>query len=189
MIAFLDLAAANAELRVEIDAAVQRVIESGWYIGGTEVIAFEERYADYCGADHCVGVGNGLDALHLALRAMDVGPGDEVIVASNGFIATWLAVSMTGGRRPYEALAAPRGEKGRRLRSDEDESPRNCGDNAVRGVSQRDVCERGCGNRGNLARRAESERQGGQDELGGDLSAGIRLIRLARFHLPAEGLV
>jgi len=93
---FLDLAAATAELQSEINTAVDRVIRSGWYIGGTEVTAFEARYADYCGAAHCVGVGNGLDALHLTLRAMGVGPGDEVIVASNGFIATWLAVSMTG---------------------------------------------------------------------------------------------
>ncbi len=93
---FLDLAAATAEIQAQIDASIERVIRSGWYIGGPEVAAFEERYADYCAASHCVGVGNGLDALHLTLRAMDVGPGDEVIVASNGFIATWLAVSMTG---------------------------------------------------------------------------------------------
>jgi dTDP-4-amino-4,6-dideoxygalactose transaminase len=93
MVPFLDLAAATAELRAEIDAAVARVVGSGWYIGGTEVTAFEERYADYCGAGHCVGVGNGLDALFLVLAAMGVGAGDEVIVASNGFIATLLAVS------------------------------------------------------------------------------------------------
>jgi len=93
---FLDLAAATAELQAEISAALERVVRSGWYIGGTEVAAFEERYADYCETAKCVGVGNGLDALHLTLRAMDVGAGDEVIVASNGFIATWLAVSMTG---------------------------------------------------------------------------------------------
>jgi dTDP-4-amino-4,6-dideoxygalactose transaminase len=96
IVPFLDLAAATAEMDAEIGAAVQRVVRSGWYIGGTEVSTFEERYADYCGAAHCVGVGNGLDALHLTLRALDIGPGDEVIVASNGFIATWLAVSMTG---------------------------------------------------------------------------------------------
>ena len=93
---FLDLAAATAELHAEIDAAIDRVVRSGWYIGGTEVTGFEERYADYCGAGHCVGVGNGLDALHLVLRALDIGPGDEVIVAGNGYIATLLAVSMTG---------------------------------------------------------------------------------------------
>jgi len=96
IVPFLDLAAATAELQAEISAALERVVRSGLYIGGTEVAAFEERYADYCGTANCVGVGNGLDALHLTLRAMDVGAGDEVIVASNGFIATWLAVSMTG---------------------------------------------------------------------------------------------
>ena len=91
---FLDLQAATAELRSEIDGAVARVLASGWYVGGPEVSAFEEAFAGYCGAAHCVGVGNGLDALHLALRAMGVGPGDEVILASNGYIATVLAVSM-----------------------------------------------------------------------------------------------
>jgi dTDP-4-amino-4,6-dideoxygalactose transaminase len=93
---FLDLQAAYAELRSEIDEAVRRVIQSGWYIGGQEVAAFEHAFASYCGAAHCVGVGNGLDALHLVLRALGVGPGDEVIVGSNNFIATWLAVSMAG---------------------------------------------------------------------------------------------
>ncbi len=93
---FLDLKPATEELHREIDAAVSRVVASGRYIGGEEVTRFEQAFADYCEAEHCVGVGNGLDALHLALRAMDVGPGDEVIVASNGFIATWLAVSMAG---------------------------------------------------------------------------------------------
>jgi dTDP-4-amino-4,6-dideoxygalactose transaminase len=93
---FADLEAAYRELRGEIDAAVARVLASGWYIGGSEVEAFEEAWATYCGAKHCVGVANGLDALHLALRAMDIGRGDEVIVASNSYIATLLAVSMTG---------------------------------------------------------------------------------------------
>ena len=95
-IPLVDLAAAYQELAVEIDAAVARVTASGWYIGGPEVAAFEEAYADYCGAGQCVGVANGLDALHLALRAMDIGPGDEVILASNSYIATLLAVSMVG---------------------------------------------------------------------------------------------
>ena len=96
MIPFLDLGAATRELRADIDAAINRVIGSGWYIGGPEVEAFETAWAAYCGASHCVGVANGLDALHLALKAADVGPGDEVIVASNGYIATQLAVSMAG---------------------------------------------------------------------------------------------
>jgi dTDP-4-amino-4,6-dideoxygalactose transaminase len=93
---FLDLRPAYEELREELDEAVLRVASSGWYVGGGEVEAFEQSFADYCEARHCVGVGNGLDALHLALRAMGVGSGDEVIVASNGYIATLLAVSMTG---------------------------------------------------------------------------------------------
>lgn len=93
---FLDLAASYGELRPAIDAAIARSLASGWYIGGPEVDAFEMSFADYCGADHCVGVGNGLDALHLALRAMNVGPGHEVIVSSNTYIATWLAVTMVG---------------------------------------------------------------------------------------------
>jgi dTDP-4-amino-4,6-dideoxygalactose transaminase len=93
---FLDLKAAYLELQAGIDAAVRRVLSSGYYIGGPEVDAFEAEYAQYCGAAHAVGVANGLDALHLALRAMGVGPGDEVIVPSNTYIATWLAVSQCG---------------------------------------------------------------------------------------------
>lgn len=96
MIPFLDLAAATRELEAEVHAAVARVVDSGWYIGGPEVAAFEAEWAAYCGASHGVGVGNGLDALHLALKAVGVGPGDEVIVASNGYIATQLAVTMAG---------------------------------------------------------------------------------------------
>ena len=96
MIPFLDLGAATRELKAEIDVAVARVVDSGWYIGGPEVAAFEEDWAAYCGAQHGVGVGNGLDAMHLALKAIGVGPGDEVIVASNGYIATQLAVTMAG---------------------------------------------------------------------------------------------
>jgi dTDP-4-amino-4,6-dideoxygalactose transaminase len=93
---FLDLEAAYLELKAEIDDAVRRVLDSGWYILGPEVEAFESEFAIYCEAEHAVGVANGLDALHLALRAMDVGPGDEVIVPSNTYIATWLAVSHAG---------------------------------------------------------------------------------------------
>ncbi|MFA7637788.1 MAG: DegT/DnrJ/EryC1/StrS family aminotransferase [Parvibaculum sp.] len=98
MIPFLDLGAAYRELKCEIDAGVARVLESGWYILGPEVEAFETEWAAYCEARHCVGVANGLDALTLALRALDVGPGDEVIVPSNTYIATWLAVSAVGAR-------------------------------------------------------------------------------------------
>lgn len=93
---FLDLRAAYLELRAEIDAAVQRVLCSGNYILGPEVEAFEAEFGDYCGASHCVGVANGFDAIHLALRAMGVREGDEVIVPSNTYIATWLGVSHCG---------------------------------------------------------------------------------------------
>ncbi|MBY5934983.1 DegT/DnrJ/EryC1/StrS family aminotransferase [Tateyamaria omphalii] len=95
-IPFLDLRAAYLAIQPEIDAAVQRVMASGWYIQGPEVEAFENAYAAYCGAAHCVGVANGLDALILSLRALNIGPGDEVIVPSHTFVATWLAVSAVG---------------------------------------------------------------------------------------------
>lgn len=96
MIPFLDLKAPYLELKQELDEAIARVVSSGWFIGGEEVDQFEAEYAMYCDAAHAVGVANGLDALQLALRAMDVGPGDEVIVPSNTYIATWLAVSQCG---------------------------------------------------------------------------------------------
>lgn len=95
-IPFLDLRASYLELKSELDAASERVLNSGWYILGEEVEAFEREFAAYCGARHCVGVGNGLEALHLILRAYDIGPGDEVIVPANTYIATWLAVSYAG---------------------------------------------------------------------------------------------
>lgn len=104
---FLDLKPAYAELQAEIDGACRRVMQSGWFILGPEVEAFEAEFAAFCGARHCVGVANGLDALELALRAFDVGPGDEVIVPSNTYIATWLAVSAVGAR-PVPAEADPR---------------------------------------------------------------------------------
>lgn len=93
---FLDLGAPYQELKTELDAAYDRVMTSGWYLLGREAEAFEEEFAAFCGVKHCIGVGNGLDALHLILRAMDIGAGDEVIVPSNTYIATWLAVSYAG---------------------------------------------------------------------------------------------
>lgn len=93
---FLDLKAAHEEVGAELDAAFRRVRESGWYIMGPELDAFEAEFAAYSGAAHCVGVGNGLEALHLLLRAYAIGPGDEVLVPSNTFIATWLAVTQCG---------------------------------------------------------------------------------------------
>lgn len=95
-IPFLDLKQPYLELKADLDSAYRRVMDSGWFILGEEVKAFEREFAEYCGAQHCIGVGNGLDALHLILRAMDIGEGDEVIVPSNTFIATWLAVSYAG---------------------------------------------------------------------------------------------
>ena len=93
---FLDLRASYGELQQEIELELLRSVRSGWYVGGADVEEFESDFADFVGANHCVGVSNGLDALRLALRSLEVGPGDEVIVPSNTFIATWLAVSECG---------------------------------------------------------------------------------------------
>ncbi len=95
-IPFLDLGASHQTVRDHLDKAYRRVMDSGCFIMGTELEAFEKEFAVYCGVQHCIGVGNGLDALHLLLRAYDIGPGDEVIVPSNTFIATWLAVTQCG---------------------------------------------------------------------------------------------
>lgn len=102
---FLDMKSPYKELKNELDAAYQRVMESGWYILGEEVSTFESEFAAFCGAKHCIGVGNGLEALHLILRAYGIGPGDEVIVPANTYIATWLAVSYAGATPiPVEPL-------------------------------------------------------------------------------------
>ena len=98
MIPFLDLRAVYLELKPEIDAAMARVADSGWYILGKEVASFEEAFASFCGVKHCVGLGNGLEALELVLRAWDIGPGDEVIVPSSTYIATWLAATACGAK-------------------------------------------------------------------------------------------
>jgi dTDP-4-amino-4,6-dideoxygalactose transaminase len=95
-VVFLDLRETYLEIKEELDQAARRVMDSGWYILGREVQAFEEAFAAFCGVKHCVGVGNGLEALQLTLRAYGVGPGDEVIVPANTYIATWLAVSGAG---------------------------------------------------------------------------------------------
>ena len=95
---FVDFASPYAELKDALDAAYHRFMESFWYVLGAEVEAFEQELAHYCGSKHCIGVGNGLDALHLILRAYNIGPGDEVLVPSNTYIATWLAVSYAGAR-------------------------------------------------------------------------------------------
>ena len=95
---FLDLAAANREVGAQLDEALRRVVAGGRFVLGPEVEAFEAEWAAFTGAHGAVGVGNGLDALTLALRAMGVGPGDEVIVPGHTFVATWLAVSAVGAR-------------------------------------------------------------------------------------------
>jgi dTDP-4-amino-4,6-dideoxygalactose transaminase len=95
-IPLLDLAAVNAAMQAEIDEALLRVARSGRYILGPEVEAFEAEWAAYCGAKYCVGTGNALDALRIVLMAWGVGPGDEVIVPANTYIATWMAVSLVG---------------------------------------------------------------------------------------------
>ncbi len=93
---FLDLAGLHAEIAEPLTESFGRVMRSGWFVCGPELEAFEQEFAAYSGVRHCVGVGNGLDALHLLLKAYEIGPGDEVIVPSNTFIATWLAVSHAG---------------------------------------------------------------------------------------------
>ncbi len=93
---FLDLRADLDEIGAELEEATLRVVRSGWYLLGEELTAFEREFADYTGARHCVGLANGLEALHLGLLALGVGPGDEVIVPSNTYIATWLAIGYVG---------------------------------------------------------------------------------------------
>lgn len=96
VVPFLDLKRLHEEIREPLELAFKRVLDSGWFITGPEVEAFEAEFASYSEVKHCVGLGNGLDAIHLLLRAYGVGPGDEVLVPSNTFIATWLAVSQCG---------------------------------------------------------------------------------------------
>jgi dTDP-4-amino-4,6-dideoxygalactose transaminase len=95
---FLAVGSTYDELRVQLDDAIGRVLASGWYVLGPEVEAFEAEFADYVGTRHCVGVASGLDAISLSLRALGIGPGDEVLVPSNTYIATWLAVTAVGAR-------------------------------------------------------------------------------------------
>jgi dTDP-4-amino-4,6-dideoxygalactose transaminase len=95
-IPFLDLKIQHQDLKTELAQAFNEVLDSGWFIQGNQLALFEQEYASYCNTKHCIGVGNGLDALHLILRAYDIGAGDEVIVPSNTYIATWLAASYAG---------------------------------------------------------------------------------------------
>lgn len=96
MIPFLDLKAINNQSRKSLHEALDRVLDSGQLILGDECAAFEREFAKYCEVDYCVGVANGLEALQLVLLAWNIGPGDEVIVPANTFIATWLAVTNVG---------------------------------------------------------------------------------------------
>ena len=93
MIKFLDLKKVNERFRAEMDAAVKRVLDSGWYLLGREVEAFEAEFAAYCETKHCIGVANGLDALKLIIRAYGFGPGDEIIVPANTYIASLLSIN------------------------------------------------------------------------------------------------
>jgi dTDP-4-amino-4,6-dideoxygalactose transaminase len=95
-IPLIDLPGQYEAIRGEVTAAVEEVMRSARFILGEEVERFEGEFAAYCGADHCVSVANGTDALHLALRALDIGPGDEVITAANTFIATAIGVTSVG---------------------------------------------------------------------------------------------
>jgi dTDP-4-amino-4,6-dideoxygalactose transaminase len=95
---FVDLRAARHHLNGELDAAVARVLDSGWYVLGPELEAFEREFAEYVGCRNCIGVGSGLSALELSLRAAGVGPGDEVIVPAYTWFATWVAVTNVGAR-------------------------------------------------------------------------------------------
>lgn len=97
-VSFLDLHSPYQELKEEMDVAYRRVMESGWYILGEETERFEQEFARYCGVKHCIGLGNGLEALHLILRAYEIGDEDEVIVPANTYIATWLAITYAGAR-------------------------------------------------------------------------------------------
>ena len=95
-IPFGDLRRQNAALRAEIDEAISRVLDSGWFILGQEVAAFEQEFAAYCGAAHCVGVASGFEALYLALASLDIGPGDEVITVANACMYEAAAILQTG---------------------------------------------------------------------------------------------
>jgi len=95
-IPFVSFLPMEKELEKDLRDAFDRVFTRSWYIGGMEDEAFEKAFAEYCGTKYCIGMGNGLDALMLVLKALDIGPGDEVIVPSNTYIATALAVTYVG---------------------------------------------------------------------------------------------
>ncbi|MGH2936959.1 MAG: DegT/DnrJ/EryC1/StrS family aminotransferase, partial [Solirubrobacterales bacterium] len=92
----MDVGVAQADVAAQLREATERVAASGWYLLGPELEAFEREFAAYCGVAHCVGVGSGLSALELSLRALGIGPGDEVLVPAYTFVASWLAVTAVG---------------------------------------------------------------------------------------------
>lgn len=96
MIPFLSFDKMNTEIKAEILLNFKQFIDKGWYVLGEQVKQFESEYAEYCATKYCSGVANGLDAIIIALKALNIGEGDEVIVPSNTYIATWLAVSYVG---------------------------------------------------------------------------------------------
>jgi len=96
MIKFLDLHKLNEQYRTEIDTAIKRVLDSGWYLLGKEDESFEQNFASFCGAKHAIGVANGLDALNLIIKGYDFKNGDEIIVPANTYIASILAISENG---------------------------------------------------------------------------------------------
>lgn len=105
-IKFLDVGYTYASLKGEMDVVYKRVMDAGWFIGGSEVANFEKEFADYCETDHCIGMGNGYDALFLLLKAYGITNGDEVIVSGHTFIATWFSVSNLGAIvKPVDARA------------------------------------------------------------------------------------
>jgi len=98
MIPFLDIKGINLRQKEDFEIALRDVLVSGWLVLGEQTKAFETEFAHYCGTEFCVGVANGLEALRLVLTAWNIGPGDEVIVPSNTYIATWLAVTHVGAK-------------------------------------------------------------------------------------------
>jgi dTDP-4-amino-4,6-dideoxygalactose transaminase len=96
VIPFFSSEVMHAAVRADVIEAMARVYDSQWYVLGQEVTQFEQAYSEFNQVAYTVGVGNGLEALTLALRALGIGPGDEVLVPSNTYIATWLAVSQIG---------------------------------------------------------------------------------------------
>jgi hypothetical protein len=101
MIPIMDLKRQYQGLKAEIDAAVHEVLDSGWFVLGKQVEAFEKEFADYCGVSFAVGVGSGVEAIHLALTACGVGPGDEVITVPNTAVPTALGISFAGARPTF----------------------------------------------------------------------------------------